>query len=65
MEMRLQEAHRLLVDTARHFRGRINIGQIAFACGFNNQADFSARYRERFVTAPRNCVDTSIGKPGG
>jgi AraC-like DNA-binding protein len=64
MEMRLQEAHRLLVDTARHFRGRINIGQIAFACGFNNQAHFSARYRERFGTAPRDCVDTSIGKPG-
>jgi AraC-like DNA-binding protein len=63
MEMRLQEAHRLLIDSAKLFRGRSNIGQIAFACGFNNQAHFSARYRERFGTAPRDCVDASFGKP--
>jgi AraC-like DNA-binding protein len=62
MEMRLLEAHRLLIDTARNFSARINIGQVAFICGFNNQAHFSARYRERFGTAPCDCVDTSAKK---
>ena len=61
MEMRLQEAHRLLVDTVRNFPGRINIGQIAFASGFNNQAHFSARYRERFGMAPSDCVTAFTG----
>jgi transcriptional regulator GlxA family with amidase domain len=47
-----------LVDTARNFDGRINIGQIAFICGFSNQAHFSARYRDRFGTAPSDCVSS-------
>ena len=49
METRLVEARRLL----RRGDERIHIGQVAFACGFSNQAHFSARYRARFGMAPR------------
>jgi AraC family transcriptional regulator, positive regulator of tynA and feaB len=56
MDMRLQEAHRLLVTSAKDCDGRVNIGQVAFMCGFSNQAHFSTRYRERFGSAPGECV---------
>jgi len=52
MEARLVEAHRLLSRGSE----RIHIGQVAFACGFSNQAHFSARYRARFGIPPRDTV---------
>jgi AraC-like DNA-binding protein len=56
MEMRLLEAHRLLVVGSRDGLGRVNIGKVAFMCGFSNQAHFSTRYRERFGSAPSECI---------
>jgi AraC-like DNA-binding protein len=61
MEMRLQEAHRLLVRSAQHPGGRPNIGQVAYICGFTNQAHFSTRYRERFGSAPSESVNLLSG----
>lgn len=49
METRLDEAHRLLMSNER----RLSIGEIAYQCGFVNQAHFSSRYRTRFQQSPR------------
>jgi AraC family transcriptional activator of tynA and feaB len=53
METRLNEAHRLLTSGPGSASQRLNIGQIAYVCGFVTQAHFSARYRERFKVSPR------------
>lgn len=49
IETRLDEAHRLLMSSER----RLSIGEIAYRCGFINQAHFSSRYRDRFQQTPR------------
>ena len=60
LETRLDEARRLLGPvTAR----RRPIGEIAFHCGFINQAHFSARYRERFDEAPRDTGRIACSAP--
>ena len=52
IETRLDEARRLLTSDER----RLSIGEIAYRCGFVNQAHFSARYRTRFQQTPRQTV---------
>jgi AraC family transcriptional activator of tynA and feaB len=61
MEARLKEAHRLLTNHSNDRSGRLNIGQIAYSCGFVSQAHFSARYKERFDMTPR-ATDRQTGK---
>ncbi|MGX5776926.1 AraC family transcriptional regulator [Methylorubrum zatmanii] len=48
---RLQEAR--LMITSEQFRGKLQIGQIAFLCGFANQSYFSTIYRTEFGISPR------------
>lgn len=56
MVIRLTEARRMLEATLPS-RERPSIGEIAFMCGFNNQAHFSARFRECFGETPRSVVN--------
>ncbi|WP_438345950.1 AraC family transcriptional regulator [Methylorubrum populi] len=49
---RLQEA-RLMIKSDQ-FRGKLQIGQIAFLCGFANQSYFSTIYRAEFGISPRD-----------
>lgn len=65
LEIRLQHAHHLLSSQlpARH----VNIGEVAFQCGFSNQSYFSACYRKRFGITPRRTgrpVTTETGHRG-
>ena len=48
LELRLQRAHQLLVQTT------MPVLQIAVACGFTSAAHFSKCYRDRFGKSPRN-----------
>lgn len=52
IEVRLDEAHRLLASN----ESRLSVGEIAYRCGFANQAHFSARYRTRFRQSPRQTM---------
>ena len=48
---RLRQAH-LLIIGSRH-RGTINLGEVAYCCGFGSQSNFSVSYKKRFGIAPR------------
>ncbi|MGP9812526.1 AraC family transcriptional regulator [Rhodopseudomonas sp. NSM] len=51
LEVRLQRAHGLI---SKHGRtGNINLGQVAYECGFTSQSYFSTCYRRRFGVTPR------------
>ncbi|NUU42624.1 AraC family transcriptional regulator [Tardiphaga robiniae] len=50
LEMRLQKAQNLVVMKCD--RGRINLGEVAFNCGFSSQSYFSACYRRHFGMSP-------------
>lgn len=57
MQIRLMEAHRLLIAPVARCAGfRRHISDIAFLCGFTNQSHFSARFREYFGTTPRSVL---------
>lgn len=51
-EERLQQAHLLIVEGGR--RGKINLGEVAFRCGFASQSHFSVSYKRRFGLSPRH-----------
>jgi AraC-like DNA-binding protein len=51
---RLQNCKRELQDSAHAAR---NVGDIAFAWGFNNLAHFSRTFKEKFGVSPRACRD--------
>lgn len=55
LEIRLTEAHHLLSMLVERDK-RPAIGEIAYRCGFVNQAHFSARFREHFGVTPRSVV---------
>ncbi|WP_420133843.1 AraC family transcriptional regulator [Rhodopseudomonas sp.] len=51
LELRLQRARQLIV---RHGgAGHVNLGQVAYECGFTSQSYFSTCYRRRFGLTPR------------
>jgi AraC-like DNA-binding protein len=50
-EERLRQAHLLIIGG--HHRGAINLGEVAYRCGFGSQSHFSVRYKERFGISPR------------
>ena len=51
LEIRLQHAHQLISNhlPVRH----LNLGEVAFQCGFSNQSHFSLCFRKRFGVSPR------------
>ncbi len=51
MEERLHQAQSLIA-VASH-RERINLGEVAYRCGFTNQSHFSASYKRFFGVSPR------------
>jgi AraC family transcriptional regulator, positive regulator of tynA and feaB len=59
IEARLTEARRLLCQAIDGRAHGVTIGQVAYACGFSNQAHFSARFRERFGVTPRQIAARS------
>jgi AraC-like DNA-binding protein len=50
-EERLRQARRLIIGS-RH-RGTINLGEVAYCCGFGSQSNFSFSYKKRFGISPR------------
>lgn len=52
LELRLHKARAILAD-ARH--DRLRVGDIAFACGFNDVSYFNRRFRARFGCSPTQC----------
>jgi AraC-like DNA-binding protein len=52
LEERLQLARLLIVNGGKH--GRINLGEVAFRCGFASQSHFSVSYKRRFGVSPRH-----------
>jgi AraC-like DNA-binding protein len=52
LETRLTEAHRIIATAAARRAARLNVAQVAFACGFNNQSHFTTCYRVRFGYTP-------------
>jgi AraC-like DNA-binding protein len=50
LDARLQRAHQMIMACAG--RERINIGEVAYRCGFANQSHFSASYKMRFGVTP-------------
>jgi AraC-like DNA-binding protein len=50
LDARLQRAHQMIM--AGGGRGRINIGEIAYRCGFASQSHFSASYKTRYGLTP-------------
>lgn len=50
LDTRLQRAHQLIVT--RTGRERINIGEVAYRCGFASQSHFSASYKTRYGVTP-------------
>lgn len=50
-EERLQLARLLIVESGR--RGKTNLGEVAFRCGFASQSHFSVSYKRRFGLSPR------------
>jgi AraC family transcriptional activator of tynA and feaB len=57
MEKRLKEAHRILSSGTR---SHLQIGQIAYQCGFLDQAHFATRYRQRYGTTPSETRRTAL-----
>jgi AraC-like DNA-binding protein len=53
-EERLKQAHLLIIGT-RH-RGTINLGEIAYRCGFGSQSNLSNSYKKRFRISPRRAL---------
>ena len=51
LELRLQRARQLIVGNGG--TNQVNLGQIAYACGFTSQSYFSTCYRRRFGLTPR------------
>jgi len=45
--------HRLSGRAASGQRGTINLGEIAYRCGFASQSLFSVNYKKRFGVPPR------------
>ncbi|WP_161556124.1 helix-turn-helix transcriptional regulator [Mangrovicoccus ximenensis] len=62
-ERRLQMARQMLEDPDRDHLG---VGEIAFACGFSDQARFSREFRRAFGATPSGLRrDMRRGAPGG
>jgi len=58
LEIRLEIAHRIL-STPTEMNKRPNIGEIAFDCGFVNQAHFSTRFHEAFGVTPKSVMSNA------
>jgi AraC-like DNA-binding protein len=54
LEERLKQAH-LLIIGIRH-RGTINLGEVAYRCGFGSQSNLSNSYKKRFGISPRKAL---------
>jgi AraC-like DNA-binding protein len=50
LDARLQGAHQMIL--AGNGRERLNIGEVAYRCGFTNQSHFSASYKTRYGVTP-------------
>jgi AraC-like DNA-binding protein len=50
-EERLQQAHQIILTSGQ--KGRTNLGEVAFRCGFVSQSYFSVSYKKRFGISPR------------
>ena len=53
-EERLRQAQFLIIGS-RH-RGTINLGEVAYRCGFASQSNLSNSYKKRFGISPRRTV---------
>jgi AraC-like DNA-binding protein len=60
-EQRLQQARALIVAGGQ--KGTINLGEVAFRCGFGSQSHFSVSFKKRFGIPPRKTVSPSRGSP--
>ena len=54
--LRLQQAARLIRE------GKINIAQVAYSVGFNNQTYFSTVFKKHFGRTPTEYADETTGK---
>ncbi|MDY2702707.1 MAG: helix-turn-helix transcriptional regulator, partial [Prevotella sp.] len=52
--MRLEQAARLISE------GKINVTQVAFAVGFNNQSHFSTVFKKHFGMTPSEYAQRSL-----
>jgi AraC-like DNA-binding protein len=50
LDARLQRAHQMIL--AGNGRERLNIGEVAYRCGFASQSHFSASYKTRYGVTP-------------
>ena len=50
--LRLEQASQLIIQ------GKINISQVAYAVGFNNQTHFSSVFKKHFGVAPSEYLET-------
>lgn len=50
LDARLQRAHQMILSGSGH--ERVNIGEIAYRCGFASQSHFSASYKMRYGLTP-------------
>jgi AraC-like DNA-binding protein len=56
-EERLQQAH-LVILASGHW-GTINLGEVAYRCGFTSQSHFSVSYKKRFGFPPRKTAPST------
>lgn len=56
-EERLQQAHLLILTGGQ--RSMINLGEVAYRCGFASQSHFSMSYKKRFGIPPRKTLPSA------
>jgi AraC-like DNA-binding protein len=56
-EERLQLAHLVILSSGT--RGTINLGEVAYRCGFASQSHFSVSYKKRFGIPPRRTLHST------
>lgn len=57
-EERLQQAHLMILTNGA--RGTINLGEVAYRCGFASQSHFSVSYKKRFGVPPRRTLPPTV-----
>jgi AraC-like DNA-binding protein len=57
LDTRLQRAQQMILSNSG--RERINIGEVAYRCGFASQSHFSASYKTRYGLTPTRSISTA------